>query len=81
MGCVVLHPATANAAATASTSGRLIIFSNCIEFLIVIPLTDFCKRLRACRVSLATKSNRVCAVRFSLTNYATYPAGSVRQRP
>jgi len=37
---VVLHAATANVATTASNSGLLIIFSNCIDFLIVNPLTD-----------------------------------------
>jgi hypothetical protein len=34
MGCVVLQPATANAATTASNSGR---FFNSIELLMVIP--------------------------------------------
>jgi hypothetical protein len=40
MGCVVLHPANANVAMTASNSGRFTLFSNSIEFLIVIPLAD-----------------------------------------
>ena len=52
MGCVVLHPATANAATTASSSGR---FMNSIEFLIVNPLTDIFTK-SALIAFLATKS-------------------------
>jgi hypothetical protein len=76
---VVLQPATANAAMIASISGRFVIFCISIEFLIVIPLTDFGNELRAGKVSW--QRNRVCAVRFSSANYATCPASSVRQRP
>jgi hypothetical protein len=47
---VALHPATANAATIASNSGRFIIFSNCIELLMVIPLTDIGNEVRACSV-------------------------------
>jgi hypothetical protein len=38
-GSVVAHPAAnvANVAITASNSGRFVIFSNSIEFLIVVP--------------------------------------------
>jgi hypothetical protein len=78
MGCVVLHPAAANVATTASNSGRFIIFSNSIEFLIVIPLTDIGNEGCAF-LQYLWQRNRVCAVRLSSTNYATYPAGSVRQ--
>jgi len=77
MGCVVLHAATANAATIASSSGRFIILSNGIEFLIVVPLTD-----EDCALVAFLGNEIVYArVRFSLTNYATYPNGSVRQRP
>jgi hypothetical protein len=48
---VVLQPATANAATIASISGRFVIFFISIEFLIVIPLTDFGNELRAGRVA------------------------------
>jgi hypothetical protein len=48
---VVLQPATANAAMIASISGRFVIFFISIEFLIVIPLTDFGNELRAGRVA------------------------------
>jgi hypothetical protein len=61
MGCVVLHPAAANVATTASNSGRFIIFSNSIEFLIVIPLTDIgnedCALLEFC-------SNEIVCARY-----------------
>jgi hypothetical protein len=75
MGCVVAHPATANAATIASISGRFVIFCISIEFLIVIPLTDFGNELRAGKSFLATKSRLRGTI---LTDKLRYLSGRFR---